>query len=137
MQKISHTTLNGNDFGFSFRCAKEQSEIVVVTPVAIFHICRFRNKSFLSQCQKRSGAGCAAEPSAERSPPLQPGRAPLAAPSAGAQRSALPPTFQLLLVRHVALDEQRPLRFELLVQGRLALLSGLGVAVQQGYLSGE
>lgn len=50
---------------------------------------------------------------------------------------ALAPTFQLLLVRHVALDEQRPLRFKLLVQGRLALLSRLGVAIQQGYLSGE
>lgn len=50
---------------------------------------------------------------------------------------SLPPTSQLLLLRHVALDEQRPLRFKLLVQGRLALLSGLGVAVQQGYLGEE
>lgn len=46
-------------------------------------------------------------------------------------------TFQLLLIRNVALDEHRPLRFKLLVQDRLALLPGLRVAVQQGYLSGD
>lgn len=46
-------------------------------------------------------------------------------------------TFQLLRIRNVALDEHRPLRFELLVQGRLALLPGLGVAVQERYLPGN
>lgn len=111
----------------AFCCAKEQSEIMVVMLVAIFPICRFRNKSFLGQCQQRSEQAVPQSSlSAERLRGLQPGRS--------AQRS--PPTFQLLLVRHVALDEQRPLRFKLLVQGRLALLSRLGVAVQQGYLSG-
>ena len=46
-------------------------------------------------------------------------------------------TFQLLRIRIVALDQHRPLRFELLVQGRLALLPGLGVAVQERYLPGN
>lgn len=79
MQKISHTTLSGNDFfGFSFRCAKEQREIVVVV---IFHICRFRNKSFLSHCQEGSGAGCPPELCSERLPVRQPGALPLSAAS--------------------------------------------------------
>lgn len=46
-------------------------------------------------------------------------------------------TFQLFGVRNVALDEHRPLRLELLVQGLLALLPGLEVAVQQRYLPGD
>lgn len=64
----------------AFCCAKEQSEIMVVMLVAIFPICRFRNKSFLGQCQQRSGAGCPAE---------LPLRGALTGAAARAQRSAL------------------------------------------------
>lgn len=56
-------------------------------------------------------------------------------PELGADSFSL--TFQLLLIRNVTLDEHRPLCFKLLVQGSLAFLPGLRVAVQQGYLGGE
>lgn len=65
----------------------------------------------------------------------QPGLPRRAEPERSAD--AWPFTFQLLGVRNVALDEHRSLRLELLVQGLLALLPGLEVAVQQRYLPGD